>query len=273
MLLSLFILSVGNAQDIPGDPDTPGGEPVPKEGEAPYRRSNLPPTTELWWGYYMKLRLSEKFFWYQENHYRRRNSEDNRTDFSGRMSTVYNRLGITYLANDNFEVTVGPVLNVNYSGDPGNEKFDDIVLEPRIWSQWVFIMRFGGIKLLHQFRFEHRWKRYNDVGADYNFTNRYRYKIYAYIPLNKPKMENKTLFLSPSNEIFMHTGKEVIDVFEENRVYTAIGYTYNNFQFFGGHMWTYGPTSNFAEYRNRHIIRLNIMYSLDLRRASPAYVK
>jgi hypothetical protein len=35
--------------------------------------------------------------------------------------------------------------------------------------------------------------------------------------------------------------------------------------FFGGHMWTYGPTSDRGIYRNRHIIRLNIMYTLDFR--------
>lgn len=79
-------------------------------------------------------------------------------------------------------------------------------------------------------------------------------------------MENKTLFLAPSNEFFFESGRYVTDIFEENRVYTAIGYTLNNYMFFGGHMWTYGPTDIPGTYRNRHIIRLNLMYTFDFRK-------
>ncbi|MAN86535.1 MAG: hypothetical protein CL555_06650 [Algoriphagus sp.] len=225
----------------------------------------LPATTELWNGLYLKLRLSEKWWWYQENHYRRRSSIDNRSEFVGRMGQVYNRFGMTYLFTDNFEVTFGPTLVWNYTPEPGNPEFETSVLEPRIWHQWLLTQGVGRVKVLHQFRFEHRFKRLNNVGDDYDFTNRYRYKITAYVPLNKPKMENKTFFIAPSNEIFFETGKTKLNIFEENRLYTAIGYTYNNLMFFGGHMWTYGPTSTLGIYRNRHIIRLNIMYTFDFR--------
>tara|TARA_R100000482_G_scaffold109867_1_gene52134 strand:- start:300 stop:881 length:582 start_codon:yes stop_codon:yes gene_type:complete len=181
------------------------------------------------------------------------------------MGQVYNRFGMTYLFTDNFEVTFGPTLVWNYTPEPGNPEFETSVLEPRIWHQWLLTQGVGRVKVLHQFRFEHRFKRLNNVGDDYDFTNRYRYKITAYVPLNKPKMENKTFFIAPSNEIFFETGKTKLNIFEENRLYTAIGYTYNNLMFFGGHMWTYGPTSTLGIYRNRHIIRLNIMYTFDFR--------
>jgi hypothetical protein len=232
--------------------------------EQPIRRG-LAPTTESWNGLYLKFRLSDRIFWYQENHYRRRNSIENRGDFVGRMSQFYNRGGVVYLFNDQFEVTVGPTLVWNFSPDPDNPSYLNSTLEPRLWHQWLLTQSISGIKILHQFRFEHRFKRDNLIGSDYIYTDRYRYKITAYIPLNKPRMENKTFFLAPSNEIFFETGKMQRDILEENRVYTAIGYTYNNFMFFGGHMWTYGPTNNPGLYRNRHIIRLNVMYTLDFR--------
>jgi hypothetical protein len=181
------------------------------------------------------------------------------------MGQVYNRFGFTYLFTDNFEVTVGPTIVLNYSPNPENPNFQEYTIENRIWHQWLFTQSVASAKVLHQFRFEHRWKRYNDIGAEYLYTNRYRYKITAYIPLNKPKMENKTFFIAPSNEIFFQTGSHITDILEENRLYTAIGYTYNNLMFFGGHMWTYGPTSIPGTYRNRHIIRLNLMYTLDFR--------
>lgn len=232
---------------------------------APERRTGLPATTESWNGLYLKFRISEKFFYYQENHYRRRSSIDNRLDFVGRMSQLYNRAGLTWLATPNFEITLGPTLVWNYTPQPGSDEFDFTTLEPRIWHQWLLNHTMGRVKLLHQWRFEHRWKRTNNVGSSYDYTDRWRYKFFAYIPINKPRMEDRTFFLSPSNEFFFEAGKNTLDIFEENRVYTAIGYTWGNYQFFGGHMWTYGPSA-FGTYRNRHIIRLNIMVNMDFRK-------
>ncbi len=238
---------------------------APQELFIPEERTNLAPTTESWNGLYLKLRLTEKWWWYQETHYRRKSSVDNRSDFVGRMGQVYNRLGMTYLFTDNFEVTFGPTLVLNYTPQPNNAAFQKMVLEPRLWHQWLFTQGVGRVKVLHQFRFEHRFKRTNNIGAEYKYTDRFRYKIMTYIPINKPRMENKTFFIAPSNEIFVETGKHVTDIFEENRVYTAIGYTYNNYMFFGGHMWTYGPSPIPATYRQRHILRLNVMYTIDFR--------
>lgn len=238
---------------------------TPQEQFIPKERTNLAPTTESWNGLYLKLRLTEKWWWYQETHYRRRSSADNRSDFIGRMGQVYNRLGMTYLFTDNFEVTFGPTLVLNYTPQPGNPEYQKMVLEPRLWHQWLFTQGVGRVKVLHQFRFEHRFKRDNIIGAEYKYTDRYRYKIMAYIPINKPYMENNTFFIAPSNEIFFQTGKQQIEIFEDNRVYTAIGYTYNNYMFFGGHMWTYGSTGIPGTYRNKHILRLNVMYTIDFR--------
>lgn len=231
----------------------------------PDEKIGLPATTENWNGLYLKLRFSDKWWWYQENHYRRRSSADNRLDFVGRMSQLYNRFGMTYMFTDYFEVTFGPTLVWNFAPERGNPEYVDSVLEPRFWHQWLLTQSVGPVKVLHQFRFEHRFKRNNDLGAEFNYTDRWRYKITAYVPLNKPRMENKTFFIAPSNEFFFETGKQVWNIFEENRIYTAIGYTYNNYMFFGGHMWTYGPTATPATYRNRHIIRLNVMYTFDFR--------
>jgi hypothetical protein len=231
----------------------------------PTERTNIQTTTENWNGLYLKLRLSEKWWWYQENHYRRRNSMENPWDFVGRMSQFYNRFGFTYLFTDNFEVTFGPTIVWQFSPDRGNPDFVDSVLDTRFWHQWLFTQSVGPVKVLHQFRFEHRFQRGNEVGSEYEFKNRWRYKITGYIPLNKPKMENKTLFIAPSNEFFFQSNRQTWNIFEENRVYTAVGYTLNNYMFFGGHMWTYGPTNTPGTYRNRHIIRLNVMYTFDFR--------
>ena len=231
----------------------------------PDEKIGLPATTENWNGLYLKLRFTDKWGWYQENHYRRRASADNRLDFVGRMGQLYNRFGLTYMFTDYFELTFGPTLVWNFAPERGNPEFVDSILEPRFWLQGLLTQSVGPVKVLHQFRYESKFKRDNDVGAEYGYIDRWRYKITAYVPLNKSKMENKTLFIAPSNEFFFQSGKNVWNIFEENRVYTAIGYTYNNYMFFGGHMWTYGPTATPGTYRNRHIIRLNVMYTFDFR--------
>jgi hypothetical protein len=225
--------------------------------------------TGLWNGLYLKLRLSEKFGYYAEHHYRLRNSEDDLFDFVGRKRQIYNRAGLNILFNQHFEAIIGPTLVVNYTPYPGNAEYEKITLEPRIWHQWLFIMpEMGRVKLYHQFRFEHRWKRSNEVGAEHNYTNRYRYKLFAYMGLNKKHIEEKTLFFSPSVEIFMHSGKKIVyNPFEDFRTYNGLGYVLNrNITLFAGHMYTLGQAESGFEYKASHIIRLNVMVGLDLRR-------
>jgi hypothetical protein len=115
----------------------------------PTEKINLPATTENWNGLYLKLRMTDKWFWYQENHYRRRNSVNNNWDFVGRMSQLYNRFGFTYLFTDNFEVTFGPTLVWQFSPDRGNPEFVDSVFDTRFWHQWLMTQSIGPVKVLY----------------------------------------------------------------------------------------------------------------------------
>jgi hypothetical protein len=224
--------------------------------------------TGNWNGLYLKGRISEKLLYYSEHHYRRRNSLDNTYDFVGRMRQLYNRWGINYVYNEYFNVIIGPTLVFNFTPQPNNPAFEKVTLEPRIWHQWLFTQPYiGRIKMYHQFRFEHRWKRDNNVGAAFRYTDRYRYKVFAYIPINNKTLQSKTVFIAPSFEIFFETGKQVVyQHLEDFRIYTGIGYIMNSkITFFGGHMWTTGTKSNGHEFRQSHIIRLNLFYNMDFR--------
>lgn len=226
---------------------------------------NLPATAESWNGLYMKFRLTDKLFYYQENHYRRRGTTENRLNPVAQLGQIYNRLGVTYLIHPNLEITLGPHFAIRYSSFPELEDEQTSVLDFRIWHQYIMNHSLWRAKVLHQIRVEHRWRRDNYVGANHFYSNRWRYKLAAYIPITKPRMENKTWYLYPSNEFFFESGSHIPNIFEENRLYTAFGYVYGNFQFFAGHMWTYGSIV-YPNYRNRHIIRLNVMINLDLRK-------
>lgn len=224
--------------------------------------------TGVWMGLYLRGRITDKWYYYGEHHYRRRNSLDNTFDFMGRMRQLYNRAGALYVHNEYFNVVLGPTLVWNWRPRPGDESFYRTTLEPRIWHQWLFSMPYiGRVKFYHQFRFEHRWKMSNQRGSQFEYTDRYRYKVFAYIPLNKPKLQSKTWFFSPSAEIFMHTGKQIeYDHLEDFRIYTAIGYIFNSkWTFFGGHMWTNGPKSSGNEFSASHIIRVNMFYNFNFK--------
>ncbi len=225
--------------------------------------------TGIWNGLYIKGKITNKIGYYGEHHYRLRNSINNVNSFIGRTRQLYNRAGINIFFNENFEAVIGPTLVLNYTPDPRNDNFEKIVYEPRIWHQWLFIMpKMGRFKIYHQFRFEHRWKRSNVVDAVHDYTNRYRYKLFSYIPINNKKITTKTLFISPSVEIFMHTGKSIIyHPFEDFRTYNGIGYVLNeNITFFAGHMWTIGQKNTGFEYRTSHILRFNVFVGMDFRK-------
>jgi hypothetical protein len=225
--------------------------------------------TGIWNGLYIKAKASRKIGYYGEHHYRVRNRLDDLTSFVGRTRQIYNRAGINLFFNEYFEAVIGPTLVFNYSPQPGNEDFERVTVEPRIWHQWLFIMPpMGRFRVFHQFRFEHRWKRSNRKGAEYEYTDRYRYKFFAYIPINKKKIEEGALFFSPSAEIFLQSGRSIVyHPFEDFRTYNGFGYILNsNVTFFAGHMWTLGQKASGFEYRTSHILRFNVLLGLDLRK-------
>ena len=225
--------------------------------------------TGIWSGLYLNVRISEKLAYYAEHHYRVRNSLDNVTSFVGRPRQFYNRAGLNIMFSKNFEMIIGPALVVNYSPDPGNPAYNSSAIEPRIWSQFLFKHpNIGRVQLVSQFRFEQRWKKNNDIGASFKFTNRYRYKFFGYIPINTPVIETETLYFSASGEIFMQSGKSIVFApFEDFRTYNGFGYVLNpNITFFVGHMWTLGQKSSGYEYRTSHVLRFNVYVSIDGRR-------
>jgi hypothetical protein len=72
----------------------------------------------------------------------------------------------------------------------------------------------GRIKFEHRYRIEQRW-------VDQVYSNRIRYRLMAFIPLNKPSIQPGTIFIGLSDEIFVNTRESF---FDRNRLYGALGY-------------------------------------------------
>lgn len=224
------------------------------------------PQSLLWLGSYGTFRLSENLYWHAELHYRRRESENQL--FYGKMAQIYNRHGLKYIPVKNFSATLGGVLRIDF-GEQEGEGFNDVVLEPRIWHEYIWTMPFNHFRIYHRLRIEHRWKRGFEKGASYDFRNRWRYKFLMKIPLNKPNLEPGAFYFSPDIELIMQSGKPVTDdPFEDLRIFPTFAYIASpRLTYSTGLMYTTGQTADSGFiYKQRWVLRFNVYFNLDLRK-------
>ena len=223
--------------------------------------------SNLWLGSYNKFRVSDKIFWRAEFHYRRGGYEG--TPYIGRMAQIYNRHAISYIVNPTFNVSLGAVLRLDFTPDPEDEGLEYVVPEPRIWHEYLFVMPWPRFKMFHRIRIEHRWSRTNDKDSEWIYRDRWRYKFYMTIPLNRPNLVPGAFFFNPDVEIIMQSGKAIVDSpMEDLRIYPSFGYIFStSVTYTAGLMYTTGQNNNNgSQYRQRFVIRINAYVSLDFRK-------
>jgi len=225
--------------------------------------------TNLWLGSYNKFRLTEKLYYWAEFHYRRQDYQG--SPFVGRMAQLYNRHALNYFVLPGFNISVGGVLRLDFTPDPDNEELTPVLFEPRIWHEYLFTLPFPRFQVYHRIRIEHRWSRRSfSVGnTDWIFRNRWRYKAYAKIPVNKPTLSPGAFYINPEAELIMQSGSPVVDSpFEDIRLSTLIGYIASpRVTYSFGPMYTTGQRLRDGSiYRRRWILRLNAYVSLDFRK-------
>ncbi len=221
----------------------------------------------LWLGTYTKYQLSDRWFYYGEYHYRRRN------EFIKEMHQLYLRFGATYRYNDEFEITGGVVTPAYWAPNRQRPDVDPVVWQYRLWQQFLMVQHLERAKFYHQFRFEQRWAREFVKESTYELSHRLRYRITAYIPINHDHLVPGTYFASLNNEIFIQAGKPIkFNYFEDNRLFIGMGYVLNdNIQLQAGYMWTFRHAGSPYRYEHRHIPRISLYHSLDLRQQPKAY--
>ncbi len=244
-------LSVGALAATPGS----------SAAQDPPAERTASPATGLWQGAYTRYRVADQFWYHGEYHVR------TREQFVTEMAQLYLRFGVTWRPLENVELTGGLVTPLYWaSGEPSPDR-DRVVPQLRLWEQAILTQTLGRAKLYHQYRLEQRWRRDYDVGAAFQLSFRWRYKISAYVPLNKARMVAGTLFLNLNEEVFIQSGPSIIyDHFEDNRVYGGLGYVLSDsVQFQAGYMWTFRHDGAPNVYQNRHILRLSVYHNFDLR--------
>ena len=168
-------------------------------------------TTGNWLMFFNQTRLNEHWSIHAEAQYRS-------YEIAPNTEQLLLRGGVNYHINNTAFASIGYANVTNYAYDkelmPGVR-----VSENRLWQQFLMRNTLGRISFEHRYRLEQRWLN----GNQNVYLDRIRYLLRATIPINKSKMEAKTVFVSFYDEVFIHfNGKP----FDRNRLYGAVGYQF-----------------------------------------------
>ena len=142
-------------------------------------------------------------------------------NIGGDLEQLLVRSGLTYEPkNATIKLTLGygNITTGSYGAD------NSTTSESRIYQEALWPVQFGNrVYTNHRFRYEQRFVE------NQAFRTRFRYNLFLNIPLNKPSMDEKTIYLALYNELFINGERNIGDgksvaVFDRNRLYGALGY-------------------------------------------------
>ena len=142
-------------------------------------------------------------------------------NIGGDLEQLLVRSGLTYdPKNATIKLTLGygNITTGSYGAD------NSTTSESRIYQEALWPVQFGNrVHTNHRFRYEQRFVE------NQAFRTRFRYNLFLNIPLNKPSMDENTLYLALYNELFINGERNIGDgksvaVFDRNRLYGALVY-------------------------------------------------
>lgn len=115
--------------------------------------------------------------------------------------------------------------------------------ENRVYQEALLPQKLGErVFLRHRLRYEQRWVE------DQDFRTRFRYALFADIPLNGTDLKEGAWYLAFYNELFINGERDIgdgreVELFDRNRTYGAVGYSLSDtLRLQGGYMWQYSDT-------------------------------
>jgi hypothetical protein len=196
-----------------------------------------------------------------------------RSEFLRDWQQSLTRVGLEYYTKKGPQFTVGyaHVRTFPYGEQPVIHKND----EHRLWQQISLKNIIGRLDLQHRYRIEQRLlEKYKITPVDAVMLDervlrhRMRYRLQIQIPLNNDKMEDNTIFISASDEIFLGFGKGVAkNVMDQNRMYAGLGYRFNQaFNLQMGYLNQYIVKSDGVYIERNHTVQMGVVYNLLFKR-------
>ena len=106
--------------------------------------------------------------------------------------------------------------------------------EHRIFEQMSWNESIGRVSINHRLRLEQRLvgkvdqKATDENVKDWTYLNRVRYQLRATVPINHPKLQDKTWYIAAFDELFIGFGSNVNqNIFDQNRIGLLGGYQFN----------------------------------------------
>ncbi|MCB0490237.1 MAG: DUF2490 domain-containing protein, partial [Cyclobacteriaceae bacterium] len=175
-----------------------------------------------WWMYFGTTKVSNKLSIHSELQLRMYEPVST-------FNQLLPRVGLNYHISSNAMATAGYAYIPTESYEKGSALSSS--KESRIWEQFILRNTVGKFSFEHRYRLEQRW--ISSSGST-RYRDRARYRLMITVPLSKPAMEDKTIFLAVYDELFMNIDNSP---FDQNRLYGALGYRLNkNLSFQGGYL-------------------------------------
>lgn len=218
-----------------------------------------------WYMYFGNHRLNDKWGIHTEYQFRRHGLI---ADWQQSLL----RVGVDYHIDPNVQLTTGygSIVTFPYGAQP----VITTLHENRLWQQALLRQSTGRVRMNHRLRFEQRWVEHFSPLADgslrydgRSYSNRFRYRVWLEVPLNKPKFEEDTWFVAAYNELFVNFGQNLrFNRFDQNRLYGAVGYQFSkqgNVQL--GYMQQLIVKGNAWQEELNNTLQLAVTYNLDFR--------
>ncbi len=218
-----------------------------------------------WYMYFGNHRLTDKWGLHTEYQFRRHGLIAN-----WQQSLL--RLGVDYHVEPNVQLTAGYgwIITFPYGAQP----VITTLHENRLWQQALLRQNTGRVRMNHRLRFEQRWVEHftslGDGSQRYDgrtYSDRFRYRFWLDVSLNKSKFEKGTWFLASYNELFVNYGQNLrLNRFDQNRLYAAVGYQFGlkgNVQL--GYMQQLIVKGNGWQEELNNTLQLAVTYNLDFR--------
>ncbi len=220
-------------------------------------------TSQYWINYSGRLRLSNKLEFITESTLRSKDHSINK------LSQSLFSAGLSWDVKGFIKLATG----YEYASIlPANAKIKVTQSEYRPWQQVQFANNFSSFKITQRLRLEERFRKvlFNDStlepGNSFNF--RFRYNILGEFPLSKKEGVLKPISLILSEEILINIGKQVVyNYFDQNRVFVGLKFKINEGNSIQlGYLNLFQQLPAYNKFRNLHILRLNYIQNLDLRK-------
>jgi hypothetical protein len=168
------------------------------------------------------------------------------------------RVGANYHASDRTLLTLGYGFIDSYSNG-------DFFPEQRIYEQLQLRGELGRVALTHRYRLEQRWVQLAG-SSNYTYMNRIRYMLRGTLPLKGPSLDPNEPYVSAYNEIFLGFGNNVPNIFDQNRLYAALGYRFSRqASVETGYMYQIVQQRNGTVFQHNHTLQVGFTYNFDFR--------